>query len=257
MRFIRFRYENSVSYGIVEEDQVYRLEGAPFEGVTRRERIGSLNDVELLAPVTPSKVVAIGMNYADHATELALEVPDEPLMFFKPPSAVIGPGASIVCPAISERVDHEGELVAVVGQRVRNASVEEASRVLLGYTCGNDVTARDLQAKESQWVRGKGFDTFCALGPWIETDLDPGNLSVVTRVNGDVRQDGTTSQMIFDVATLVATASRVMTLEPGDVIMTGTPAGVGPIHPGDVVEVDIDGIGVLRNPVIDELDSIQ
>jgi 2-keto-4-pentenoate hydratase/2-oxohepta-3-ene-1,7-dioic acid hydratase in catechol pathway len=208
--------------------------------------------VHLLAPVEPGKIVAIGKNYVEHARELASEVPDEPLMFFKPPSAVIGPGAGIVYPSLSQEVHHEGELVVVIGRRVRNAKPDNALGYVLGYTCGNDVTARDLQRKENQWVRAKGFDTFCVLGPWIETDLDPGRLSVVTRVNGEVRQNGNTAQMAWGVAELVATASSVMTLEPGDVIMTGTPAGVGPIYPGDTVEVEIEGIGVLRNPVISE-----
>lgn len=253
MKLVRFRHGDAVSYGIVEGDDVYRLNGDPFESPARGDRVGTLSEVELLAPVEPSKIIAIGKNYRAHAAELASDVPDDPLMFFKPPSAVIGPGASIVCPSISERVDHEGELVVVIGKRVRNAAPDDALDYVAGYTCGNDVTARDLQRKESQWVRGKGFDTFCVLGPWVETDLDPSSLSIVTRVNGEVRQDGNTDQMIFDVATLIATASRVMTLEPGDVIMTGTPAGVGPIRPEDTVEVDIEGIGVSRNPVVSEL----
>ncbi len=252
MRFIRFSDDGVPTYGTIEGGEIYRLDSDPFEASARRERVGPLNEVELLAPVAPSKIIAIGKNYTEHAAEMASDAPDEPLMFFKPPSAVIGPQANIVCPAISQRVDHEGELVVVIGKRVRNASAEDALDYILGFTCGNDVTARDLQRRENQWVRGKGFDTFCVLGPWIETDLDPSNLSIVTRVNGEVRQDGNTAQMIFDVPTLIATASRVMTLEPGDVMMTGTPAGVGPIRPGDTVEVDIEGIGVLRSPVVSE-----
>ncbi len=252
MRLVRFRHDGAASYGIVEGEDVYRLNGDPFESPARGDRVGTLSQVHLLAPVEPGKIVAIGKNYVEHARELASEVPDEPLMFFKPPSAVIGPGAGIVYPSLSQEVHHEGELVVVIGRRVRNAKPDNALGYVLGYTCGNDVTARDLQRKENQWVRAKGFDTFCVLGPWIETDLDPGRLSVVTRVNGEVRQNGNTAQMAWGVAELVATASSVMTLEPGDVIMTGTPAGVGPIYPGDTVEVEIEGIGVLRNPVISE-----
>ncbi len=252
MKLVRFRFNDAVSYGIVEGEDIYQLKGSPFESPARGERVGTLEEVELLAPVVPSKIIAIGKNYFEHAAEMSSEVPDEPLMFFKPPSAVIGPGASIVYPSLSKEVHHEGELVVVIGKRVRKATPDNALDYVLGYTCGNDVTARDLQRKEKQWVRGKGFDTFCVLGPWIETDLNPPNVSVVTRVNGEVRQNGNTSQMAFDVPTLIATASSVMTLEPGDVIMTGTPAGVGPIYPGDIVEVEIEGIGVLRNPVVSE-----
>lgn len=253
MKLVRFCHEETIDYGIVEGNDVYRLNSTLFQSPTHGDWVAALSEVELLPPVEPSKIIAIGKNYSEHAAELASKVPDEPLMFFKPPSAVIGPGANIVRPSISERVDHEGELVAVIGKQARNVPPENAPDYVLGYTCGNDVTARDLQAKESQWVRGKGFDTFCVLGPWIETDLvDPQSVSVVTRVNGEVRQNGNTAQMIFDIPTLIATASRVMTLEPGDVIMTGTPAGVGPIRPGDTVEVDIEGIGVLQNPVVSE-----
>ncbi|MFQ5343315.1 MAG: fumarylacetoacetate hydrolase family protein [Anaerolineae bacterium] len=249
MKLVRFRHNGNASYGVVEGEDVFQLRGDLFESPARGDRAGSLEEVQLLAPVEPSKIVGIGKNYVDHAAELASQVPDEPLMFFKPPSAVIGPGAGIVYPSLSQEVHHEGELVVVIGRRVRNATPDNALDYVLGYTCGNDVTARDLQRKENQWVRAKGFDTFCVLGPWVETNLDPGNLSVVTRVNGEVRQNGNTAQMAWDVALLVATASSVMTLQPGDVIMTGTPAGVGPIYPGDTVEVEIEGIGVLRNPV--------
>lgn len=252
MKLIRFRYNDAVNYGIVEGEEVYQLNSNPFESPARGEHVGSLSQVELLAPVMPSKIIAIGKNYLAHAEELASEVPDEPMMFFKPPSALIGPGAGIVCPSDSKEIHYEGELVVVIGRRVRRVKPGNALDYVLGYTCGNDVTARDLQRKESQWVRAKGFDTFCVLGPWIETDVNPGSLSIVTRVNGEVCQNGNTNQMVFDVPTLIATASCVMTLEPGDVIMTGTPAGVGPIRPGDTVEVEIEGIGVLRNPVISD-----
>jgi 2-keto-4-pentenoate hydratase/2-oxohepta-3-ene-1,7-dioic acid hydratase in catechol pathway len=214
-----------------------------------------LDQVRLLAPCQPSKIVALGKNYAAHAREMAAkgmssEVPSEPLIFLKPPSAVIGPGEAIVYPAMSQQVDYEAELVVVIGRRAKSVAQGEARSYVLGYTCGNDVTARDLQKKDGQWTRGKGFDTFCPLGPWIVTNPDPANLHLETRVNGVVRQSGVTSDLIFGVEVLVSHISQIMTLEPGDVIMTGTPAGVGPLVPGDVVEVEIEGIGVLRNPVV-------
>lgn len=249
MRIIRFRKDGTTGYGIVDGEQVYHLKGDVSQTAAARDRVGRLNELDLLAPAQPTKIIGIGKNYLAHAAELASDVPDEPLMFLKPPSAVIGPDDTIVCPSLSERVDHEGELAVVIGRQARNVTADEALGYVMGYTCGNDVTARDLQQRESQWVRGKGFDTFCALGPWIETNLDPYAVTVITRVNGEVRQEGNTSDMVFDVPTLVATASRVMTLLPGDVIMTGTPAGIGPLRPGDVVEVDVEGIGVLRNYV--------
>lgn len=252
MRIVRFRKDGMTGYGIVDDEVVYQVEGGLSQAAMTRDRVGRLSELDLLAPAEPSKIIGIGKNYLAHAAELSSEVPDEPLMFLKPPTAVIGPDDTIICPSLSERVDHEGELAVVIGRRARNVPAEQALDYVRGYTCGNDVTARDLQRRENQWVRGKGFDTFCALGPWIETDLNPYAVTVVTRVNGEVRQEGNTADMIFDVPTLIATASRVMTLLPGDVIMTGTPSGVGPILPGDSVEVDVEGIGVLRNHVAAE-----
>jgi 2-keto-4-pentenoate hydratase/2-oxohepta-3-ene-1,7-dioic acid hydratase in catechol pathway len=242
MRIVRFRRHDTVSYGIVDGEDVYQVEGDPFQAATAQRRLGRLDEVTLLAPVQPSKIIGIGKNYMAHAAELESDVPDEPLMFLKPPTAVIGPNDTIVCPSLSERVDHEGELAVVIGRQARNITADQAPEYVLGYTCGNDVTARDLQQRESQWVRGKG----------IETDLNPAAVTVITRVNGEVRQEGNTADMVFNIPSLVATASRVMTLLPGDVIMTGTPAGVGPLHPGDIVEVDVEGIGVLRNHVAAE-----
>jgi 2-keto-4-pentenoate hydratase/2-oxohepta-3-ene-1,7-dioic acid hydratase in catechol pathway len=225
--------------------------------------------------------VALGLNYADHATESGLPLPEQPIIFLKPPTAVIGHMDQIVYPAMSQRVDYEAELAVVIGKRARTVSSHEARRYILGYTCGNDVTARDLQQKDGQWTRSKSFDTFCPLGPWIVTDLNPSRLAVTCRVNGQVRQVGNTADMVFKVWDLVSFISRVMTLEPGDVIMTGTPAGVGPLSPGDVVfisrvmtlepgdvimtgtpagvgplspgdvvEVEIKGIGTLKNEVV-------
>ena len=202
-----------------------------------------------IASITPTKIVCVGRNYAEHAKELGNEAPTEPILFLKPPSALLAPGGTIVRPAASNRVDHEGELAIVIGKRARNVKRGEWREYVRGFTCANDVTARDLQKKDVQFTRGKGFDTFCPIGPHIETDLDVASLRVTTRVNGQVRQDGNTSQMIFDCGFLVEFITAIMTLEPGDLILTGTPAGVGPLESGDTVEVEIEGIGVLRNDV--------
>ncbi|HYK01460.1 MAG TPA: fumarylacetoacetate hydrolase family protein [Thermoanaerobaculia bacterium] len=203
----------------------------------------------LLPPSTPTKIVCIGRNYADHAKELGNEAPSEPLLFLKPPSALLAPGGTIVRPAQSQLVHHEGELAIVVGREAKNVRREDWRDYVLGFTCANDVSARDLQRKDVQFTRGKGFDTFCPIGPHIETDLDPSDLRVVTRVNGQVKQDGRTSQMIFPCDVLFAYVSEHMTLMPGDVILTGTPAGVGSLEAGDTVEVEIEGIGTLSNAV--------
>jgi 2-keto-4-pentenoate hydratase/2-oxohepta-3-ene-1,7-dioic acid hydratase in catechol pathway len=203
----------------------------------------------LLAPVTPTKIVCIGRNYADHAKELGNDAPAEPLLFLKPPSALLAPNGMNVRPPMSQRVDFEGELAIVIGREARNVSSAKWRDYVRGFACANDVTARDLQKKDVQFTRGKGFDTFCPVGPCIETDLDVSGLRVTTRVNGETKQDGSTAQMIFPCAFLVEYISAVMTLMPGDVILTGTPAGVGPLAAGDRVEVEIEGIGVLANPV--------
>jgi 2-keto-4-pentenoate hydratase/2-oxohepta-3-ene-1,7-dioic acid hydratase in catechol pathway len=205
------------------------------------------------APVrAPGKIIGVGRNYRAHAKELDNAVPDEPLLFFKPPTAIIGAGAPIVRPRGWQRVDFEGELAVVIGQRCRRVSREHALDYVFGYTIANDVTVRDLQKKDGQFTRAKGFDSFCPVGPAIVTDLDPTQLRIVTRVDGVVKQDAPTSDMIFDIPTIIAVITRVMTLEPGDLICTGTPAGVGPIQPGNVVEIEIEGIGTLHNPVVEE-----
>jgi len=212
----------------------------------RLERAGSIETMDLV----PGKIVAIGTNYRAHAVEMGKQPPEEPLMFLKPRTAMIASEEAIVRPGGYARVDHEGELGVVIGRRARHVAPADALDVVLGYTCINDVTVRDLQKKDVQWSRAKGFDTFCPVGPRIVADLDPSALRIVTRVNGQVRQDSTTADMIFDVRALIAFCSAHMTLEPGDLISTGTPAGVGNLVPGDVVEVEIEGIGVLRNPVV-------
>lgn len=203
----------------------------------------------LLPPVVPGKIVCVGRNYADHAKELGNEAPSEPLLFLKPPSAVLAPGGTIVRPAVSQKVDFEGELAIVVGREAKNVSASKWRDYVRGFTCANDVTARDLQKKDVQFTRGKSFDTFCPIGPWIEADLDVADLRIATRVNGEVRQDARTSQMIFSCGVLFEFITAIMTLSPGDLILTGTPAGVGPLAANDVVEVEIEGIGVLRNVV--------
>lgn len=210
----------------------------------------SLDEVRILAPVVPGKFICAGMNYVDHAAELGVALPDEPVLFFKPASSLVGEGDEVVLPRESTRVDYEGELVAVIGRRVRNLAVGDALDAVAGYTIANDVTARDFQLPGSQWTKAKAWDTFAPLGPWIETDVDPAAALVETYLNGERRQSSSTANLCFGVAELIAFASRVMTLDPGDVIATGTPAGIGPMRPGDVVEVRVDGIGALRNPVV-------
>jgi 2-keto-4-pentenoate hydratase/2-oxohepta-3-ene-1,7-dioic acid hydratase in catechol pathway len=280
VRIARFAHGSEVGYGIVEDvdpdgaagapgaagatgaaapdpDElvVAELIGHPFGIGTEPIRLTGarhpLVDVRLLAPVLPSKVVAIGRNYADHIREMGNEVPPEPVIFLKPSTAVVGPRDSIVYPAqLSERVDFEGELAVVIGRLCRQVPPERVPEVIFGYTCANDVTARDLQASDGQWARAKGFDTFCPLGPWIETELDPADLELTTLVNGEIRQNARTSQLMHDVTALVAYVSAVMTLLPGDVLLTGTPAGVGPLKDGDEVSVTIEGIGTLTNGVV-------
>jgi 2-keto-4-pentenoate hydratase/2-oxohepta-3-ene-1,7-dioic acid hydratase in catechol pathway len=232
------------SVAVVAGDPLYRP--VQFTG----ERL-PLGDVRLLAPVIPrSKIVGVGRNYADHAAEFGQVVPEEPLLFLKPNTAVIGPGDAIVLPRQSHEVHFEGELAVVIGKLCRDVPTERALDVIFAYTVGNDVTARDLQRTDDQWARAKGFDTFCPLGPWLETELDPADLTLRTVVNGEVKQDVRTSKLIFDIPTLVAYISAAFTLLPGDVILTGTPAGVGPIVAGDRVEVTVEGIGTLDNRVV-------
>jgi 2-keto-4-pentenoate hydratase/2-oxohepta-3-ene-1,7-dioic acid hydratase in catechol pathway len=253
MHIVRVATESGPVWGAVEDDRVRRLADGPFGKLEEAEALGSLDALTLLAPATPSKIVCVGRNYAAHAAEHGADVPTEPLLFLKPPSSVLAPGAEIVLPELSSRVEHECELALVIGRRCRSVAEDRAWEEVLGFTCGNDVTARDLQRADSQWTRGKGFDTFCPLGPWIVTGLgeeEIGRLEVSCTVNGELRQRANTEQMVFSPAFLIAYITQVMTLEPGDVIMTGTPSGVGPLHAGDSVEVSIDGIGTLANQVV-------
>jgi 2-keto-4-pentenoate hydratase/2-oxohepta-3-ene-1,7-dioic acid hydratase in catechol pathway len=249
VRLVRFRHGDRIATGVLENDFVRPLRGTFFEDPVPTGEDVPLREVRLLAPVIPSKIVAVGKNYLEHAQEMGGDVPEEPIIFLKPSTSVIGPDDPIPYPSISERVDHEGELAIVIGRLARYVRAEAAGQVILGYTCANDVTARDLQVKDGQWTRAKGFDGFCPLGPWVETLLDPTDVELLCRVNGDVRQNARTSQLAFGPATLVEFITQVMTLLPGDVILTGTPAGVGPMQPGDKVEIEIEGIGVLANQV--------
>jgi len=249
MRLVRFRFGERIATGFVEGDVVRMLQGTFFENPVPSGDEIPLDDVRLLAPILPSKIVAVGKNYQAHAAEFGQEVPDEPLLFLKPSTAVIGPGDPIPLLPISRRVDFEGELAVVIGRIARHVAAEDASKYILGYTCGNDVTLRDLQRMDDQWARAKGFDGSCPLGPWIETELDPNDTKIETRLNGEVRQSGRTADMVYGVATLVAYITEFMTMLPGDVIMTGTPEGVGKLSPGDRVEVEIEGVGTLANPV--------
>ncbi len=252
MRILRYRTESGPSWGVLNEDMVHALDGDPFGDFEPGAAVGPLSEVALLAPCEPQKVICVGLNYAAHAAETGMQAPQFPMFFLKPHTAIANPGDPILLPSNSNHVEHECELVVVIGRRARNVAEEDALDHVRGYTCGNDISARDWQGRESQWFRAKGYDTFFPFGPWIETDLDPSDLAISTRVNGQTRQSASTSDLIFDVPSLVADASRTATLLPGDVIATGTPAGVAPIAAGDVVEVEIAGIGVLSNPVRDD-----
>ncbi len=250
MRIARFSIDDEVDFGVVEGDEVAPITGHPFAPFTFTGYRYPVGEVRLLAPIIPSKVVAIGRNYAEHAAEMGGEVTQEPMIFLKPSTAVIGTGDPIAHPASSQRVDFEGELAVVMGRMCRDVPAAQALEMVLGYTCANDVTARDQQQTDGQWSRAKGYDTFCPLGPWIETNLDPGDLGIVTTVNGEKRQDARTSALVTGVPALIEYITRVMTLLPGDVVLTGTPAGVGPVAVGDLVEITVEGIGTLANPVV-------
>ena len=248
MKLVRFLVQDRPTYGVLNNDEVTEIEGDFFSLKTLKAR-HALADITLLAPCVPTKVVAAGLNYRDHAQELGLAVPEEPILFLKPPTTVIGPGEAIIYPQMSAQVDFEAELAIVIKDQTRDIAPEEARDHILGYTCANDVTARDLQRKDGQWTRAKSFDTFCPIGPWVETELDPDDLLVESYLNGKQRQSSRTSQFIFPVDLLVSFVSRVMTLFPGDFVLTGTPVGIGPMQGGDEIEVRIEGIGSLRNTV--------
>jgi 2-keto-4-pentenoate hydratase/2-oxohepta-3-ene-1,7-dioic acid hydratase in catechol pathway len=252
MRVVRYEIPDIKSkpkYGWLLDDKVGEISGNVFGRYKRSEAVTSLANVTLLAPTEPSKIVCVGRNYVEHAKELGNEVQKVPLLFLKPPSSIIPVGGTVLLPPQSSQVEHEAELVLVIGKRGKNITAEQAKRYIFGYTIGNDITARDLQKTDSQWTRAKGFDTFCSFGPWIDTDFDPADAVITCRVNGQMRQMASTRDMVFNVGTLVAYISSVMTLMPGDLIFTGTPAGVGELRNGDEVIVEIEGLGSLKNPV--------
>jgi len=256
LKIVRFNIPGRCRYGVVEGDTIRGLRGIPYG---RKRSLAEkplfdgtsycLKEMKLMAPAKPSKIVAVGLNYLSHARETKMETPPAPLIFLKPPSAVIGPEDNIVLPRGHGRVDYEGELAVVISRLAKDVPKEHAEDYILGYTCANDVSERHMQKADGQWTRAKGFDTFAPLGPWVETELDPAGLRLTTRLNGEVKQAASTSDMIFGVPSLLEFISGVMTLLPGDVIITGTPAGIGPMHDGDVVEITIEGIGTLKNQV--------
>jgi len=250
MKIVRFAAQRKTRYGVLTGDRIRALTAPPFRSMETTAESYALGDVRLLAPCVPTKIVALGVNYRSHAEEMKSNLPKNPLIFIKPPTAVIGPEDKITYPPSSKQVDYEGELGVVIGKKAKNVAESRAADFILGYTCLNDVTARDLQRSDGQWTRGKGFDTFAPMGPCIETDLDPTDVPIEVYLNGKLVQQGNTRDLIFGVAKLVSFISEVMTLLPGDVIATGTPAGVGPMQPGDTVELKIAPIGTLRNYVV-------
>jgi 2-keto-4-pentenoate hydratase/2-oxohepta-3-ene-1,7-dioic acid hydratase in catechol pathway len=252
MKIVRYEAESKINWGVIEGDSVREMEGDPFGHFHLTSKMKKMGEVKLLAPCLPSKIVALGLNYRDHAEEVKLALPQEPLLFIKPSTSVIGPGEAIIYPKMSKRVDYEAELAVVIGKAAKKVSEERAADYILGYTCLNDVTARDLQPPNGQWTTAKGFDTFAPIGPWIVTDIDPHHLDVSSYLNGERRQHSNTKNLIFGPRQLVSFISRVMTLLPGDVIATGTPSGIGPMAIGDKIEVVIEGIGTLSNKVAAE-----
>ena len=250
MKIVRLASGKKTEYGILLGGIIDGIEGTPLHRLKYSNLHYDLSEVKLLPPCTPSKIVALGLNYHSHARELQMPVPSEPLLFLKPPTAIIGPEDNIVYPDSSQRVDYEAELGIVIRFRAYRVPVEKSLNYVLGYTCFNDVTARDLQNKDKQWTRAKSFDTFAAIGPCIETELDPGNVSLESYLNGELKQRGNTSDLIFSVPEIISYVSHIMTLLPGDIIATGTPSGIGPMNPGDTVEIKIKQIGTLRNHVV-------
>lgn len=251
-RFVRCLVDGAPVYGVIEDEEVVVIDPHPFTTYHRTEQRLPVTGLRLLAPVIPSKIVAVGRNYADHAAELGNEVPSEPLLFLKPSTAVIGPGDPLRLPTdISSEVSYEGEIAVVIGALISRVTPEVAAKAILGVTCANDVTLRDVQRREQQWARAKGFDGSCPLGPAIATGLDLADIRIRTFVDGELRQDGNSAQMVFDIPHVVAEISRTMTLLPGDVVLTGSPAGVATLSPGQRVRVEIDGVGALENPVVD------
>ena len=251
MKIVRFSIDKKIKYGILKDDSIQGIEDKPYRHLKLTDHYYQLNEVKLLSPCLPSKIVALGINYRAHAEETKTPLPNAPLIFLKPSTAVIGPGDKITYPSASHRVDYEGELGVVIKKPVWRVSIEDSLDYVLGYTCFNDTTARDLQHSDGQWARAKGFNTFAAIGPCIETELDPGNIVLETYLNGELKQHTNTNDLIYTIPQLINFISNVMTLLPGDIIATGTPSGIGPMNPGDTVEIKIDPIGTLRNYVVE------
>ncbi len=249
MKLVRFIYRKREQWGILKDEKIELLKEAPFPKTVCSGRSVPLRAVTLLAPCRASKIVLVGLNYRDHARELGMKIPENPIIFIKPPTTLIGPGGKIIYPRGVKRLDYEAELALVIKKTARNVKEKDAGRYILGYTCLNDITARDQQQKDIQWTRAKTYDTFCPLGPWLETSLTPGQLQVQSILNKKTVQDSNTKNFIFSVNRLVSFISGIMTLMPGDVISTGTPSGIGPMKPGDTIEIEIEGIGTLRNKV--------
>lgn len=247
MKIARVQVGGEAVWAIVDGETVYRLEGSPWASAERGAEIGPLSGAKLLAPCEPTKVVCIGLNYRAHAAESGQQVPPEPLMFLKPPTSVIGPGDDVVWAPGSEHIDYEAELAVVFKRQAKSVPAGAFKDYVLGYTCANDISARDFQRGDGQWARAKGSDTFCPLGPWIETDVDPSDLRISGKLNGETKQDSRTSDLVFDVDFLISHLTKYFTMYPGDVLITGTPAGIGPMNPGDSYEVTIEGIGSLSN----------
>jgi 2-keto-4-pentenoate hydratase/2-oxohepta-3-ene-1,7-dioic acid hydratase in catechol pathway len=250
MRIVRFTTDGSAKYGVLKDDIVQAIEGKPYRGIKLTGSEYKLDKVKLLAPCEPTKIISMGLNYYSHAKELKMTVPNSPLTFLKPPTAVIGPEENIIYPAVSTRVDYEGELAVIIKKSAWRVDASKAMDYVFGYSCFDDVTARDLQSKDKQWTRAKGFNTFAAIGPWIETELDPSKVPIETYLNGKLKQKGNTSDLIYGIPEIINFISCVMTLLPGDIIATGTPSGIGPMYPGDKIEVKIPPIGTLRNFVV-------
>jgi len=250
MRFIRAEYQNETFYAILEDDRVIRLNGIPYDAIEREGSEYALQDVKLLAPAEPSKIVCVGKNYKAHADEMKEGQPEEPLLFLKPNTCVVGPEDGIVYPIESNRVDYEAELAVVIGKKAHRVEKGHAAEYIFGYTCLNDVTARDIQKGDGQWTRGKSFDTFCPIGPWIETELDAENTGIRSILNGEIKQNSNTNMMTHSIDKLICYMSACMTLLPGDIIATGTPEGISPMKVGDVIEIEVDGNGKLRNRIV-------
>jgi len=251
MKIVRFDYKGKIRYGLIEGDKVHLVKGSIYDNeLLCEDEYFDLDKIRLLAPTTPSKIVCVGLNYKDHAKELSMPIPDEPIIFLKPTSAIIGPDDDIQYPPSSQRVDYEAELAVIIGKVAKSVAPQKASEYILGYTCLNDVTARDLQKKDGQWTRAKSFDTFCPVGPCIATGIDSSNLEIKLLVNDQVRQSSNTADMIFGLDSLISFISSVMTLLPGDIIATGTPKGVGPLARNDSIKLIIEGVGALSNKII-------